>query len=250
MGLIVLILLGFIPTPAVAPIKGVSTHTIQASVVGNTGEGIRFVNDITRFDQKSSVGLEIYKQELNQSEHPEQVIRERIQTACSRNALSASAFSNESLTQIAPQVDSGLQGATMIEIMEATMAETDQETLASAVDGTPLEDHPIVISYAADGGDETIQATATSAVFITHIRFMRGRDSVTITYRWRAVGDDSWQTTAGQTLTEAGTIRGTVTELSPNTEYEVQGVATWSDGTRQTTSTMTFQTNSPDTDAC
>jgi len=61
-------------------------------------------------------------------------------------------------------------------------------------------------------------------------------------FQWRAVDEDEWNRTVGQTRVEPGVFGTRLTGLSPGTEYEFQTVAMTSDDETGTGSAITFRT--------
>ncbi|WP_207587447.1 fibronectin type III domain-containing protein [Halomontanus rarus] len=152
------------------------------------------------------------------------------------------------------------RGATAWERTDAALASdgTVSGTVTDLEAGTTYEFRVVAdVGHAADAGDvrtattderpvvRTAQAaeiddsTATVSASLTDLG---GAASATVTFEYRAQGDDGWRSTDGQRLTEPGAVDAVVTDLESDTTYEYRAVATASDGYDAVGSVRTFTT--------
>jgi hypothetical protein len=72
---------------------------------------------------------------------------------------------------------------------------------------------------------EIRNVTESSATFAGELTALGTADSVTVSFQWRKAGTEGWTTTKQTSVSRPSTYTATVTELSPDTTYEVRPIA-------------------------
>ncbi|MCU4742473.1 hypothetical protein [Natronoglomus mannanivorans] len=120
----------------------------------------------------------------------------------------------------------------------------DVDVAGSVTDtgGDPIDVDPLVLTdQPTDVGETTVTAHGT-------LEAMGNSDSVAVGFEYRRVGASTWQETAIESLSSAGSFSRQIDGLDHETEYEIRAVAVGTDGQSDDGLAITATTLGPDSD--
>ena len=155
-------------------------------------------------------------------------------TPATRTVSSTGSFSTEL---------SGLSSGTDYEfraVADASDGDSDAGTTTGFT--TDTADTSVAVSTDSASSVGTTTATLTGT-----LDSLGGASSADVSFEYRQVGASSWNATAAQTLSSAGSFGADASGLTSGTDHEFRAVADASDGDTDTGSTDTFTTDSSST---
>ncbi|WP_222912977.1 DUF1349 domain-containing protein [Natrinema sp. SYSU A 869] len=129
--------------------------------------------------------------------------------------------------------------------------ETDYEYRAVAAASDGESDDGTVSSFATPQTDTdptvttgtVVDTDSSSATLSSTLEAVGGQaETALVSFEYRETGQETWQESGGQTLSEPGEFETTIYGLSPETDYEFRAVVDADDGDTATGSTATFST--------
>lgn len=149
-GLTLVVLLGVVPQPVVAPVMGVNNQQIKSVSAEDPGQGLSAATQINQFQQQQVMQQRSFEEELERSENDRAVVKARMEALAQQSPAGDGAQAETDAERLVSNARTRSMNGAFEETVSEAVAETDPETVDAAAEGTGMGDR-LATMDSADG---------------------------------------------------------------------------------------------------